>query len=108
MPLQPDDPIPPLKRQLAREIRALLGDTNQHVAAHRLGVDQPRMSDLLHDKLDRFSLSQSSSGYFAISIAASSFVSSTKGLSGSASFASRHAHRPASFGTECLDLSASS
>ena len=53
---QPDDPIPPLKRQLAREIRALLGSTNQHVAAHRLGVDQPRMSDLLHDKLDRFSL----------------------------------------------------
>ncbi|MGQ0641471.1 MAG: helix-turn-helix domain-containing protein [Gemmatimonadaceae bacterium] len=56
MPLQPDDPIPALKRQLAQEIRALLGDTNQHVAARRLGVDQPRMSDLLHDKLDRFSL----------------------------------------------------
>ncbi|HEV8364278.1 MAG TPA: XRE family transcriptional regulator, partial [Gemmatimonadaceae bacterium] len=44
------------KRQLAREIRAIFRDTNQYVAAHRLGVDQPRMSDLLHDKLDRFSL----------------------------------------------------
>jgi len=54
--LQANDPIPALKRQLAREICAVLGDTNQHVAARRLGVDQPRMSDLLHDKLARFSL----------------------------------------------------
>lgn len=54
--LQADDPIPALKHQLAREIRVAFGETNQHVAARRLGVDQPRMSDLLHDKLDRFSL----------------------------------------------------
>jgi hypothetical protein len=46
------DPVPPLKHQLAAEIRALLGHTNQFVAARRLGVDQPRMSDILHDKLD--------------------------------------------------------
>ena len=50
------DPIPALKHQLASEIRTLLGHTNQHVAAMVLGVDQPRMSDLLRDKLDRFSL----------------------------------------------------
>jgi len=52
----PTDPIPALKHQLAHEIRVILGRFNQHVAARRLGVDQPRMSDLLHDKLDRFSL----------------------------------------------------
>ena len=50
------DPIPALKRQLAHEIRALIGDYNQHIAADALGVDQPRMSDILRDRLERFSL----------------------------------------------------
>ena len=50
------DPIPALKRQLAREICTLIGRYNQHLAADALGVDQPRMSDILRDRLERFSL----------------------------------------------------
>jgi predicted XRE-type DNA-binding protein len=50
------DPIPELKRQLAREIRQLLDHHHQFVAAMILGVDQPRMSDIQHGKLERFSL----------------------------------------------------
>ncbi|HWH51035.1 MAG TPA: XRE family transcriptional regulator [Gemmatimonadaceae bacterium] len=50
------DPIPELKRQLANEIRRLLADHHQFVAAMILGVDQPRMSDIQHGKLERFSL----------------------------------------------------
>ena len=50
------DPIPALKRQLAGEIRALLANHHQFVAAMILGVDQPRMSDIQRGKLDRFSL----------------------------------------------------
>ena len=50
------DPISALKRQLAYEIRTLIGDYNQHIAADALGVDQPRMSDILRDRLERFSL----------------------------------------------------
>ena len=50
------DPIPPLKQQIAAEICGLLGGDNQCVAARVLGIDQPRMSNLLHDHLERFSL----------------------------------------------------
>ena len=50
------DPIPALKRQIAREIRTLIGRYNQHVAADALGIDQPRMSDILRDRLERCSL----------------------------------------------------
>lgn len=52
------DPIPELKKQLAREILALVGHINQHVAARILGIDQPRMSDLMHGRLERFSASK--------------------------------------------------
>lgn len=52
----PGDPVLPLKQQLAAEIRRMLGDDNQNVAARVLGIDQPRMSNLLHDRLERFSL----------------------------------------------------
>lgn len=55
-PLEPPDPIPALKRQLAGEIRALLADHHQFVAAMILGVDQPRMSDIQRGRLERFSL----------------------------------------------------
>ena len=50
------DPILALKGQIACEIRALVGCYNQHLAADALGVDQPRMSDILRDRLERFSL----------------------------------------------------
>ncbi|MBA3339418.1 MAG: XRE family transcriptional regulator [Geodermatophilaceae bacterium] len=36
----------------------MLGVINQHVAAMALGVDQPRMSDVMHGRLGRFSLSK--------------------------------------------------
>lgn len=52
------DPIPELKEKLAREILAVVGYLNQHVAARVLGIDQPRMSDLLHGRLERFSASK--------------------------------------------------
>jgi predicted XRE-type DNA-binding protein len=50
------DPIPRLKAQLCRSILAELGPGNQLVLARTLGVDEPRMSDLQHGKLERFSL----------------------------------------------------
>jgi predicted XRE-type DNA-binding protein len=52
------DPIPELKEHLASEILALVGHINQHVAARILGIDQPRMSDLMYGRLERFSASK--------------------------------------------------
>ena len=52
------DPIPALKERLASEILAVIGDLNQHVAATVLRIDQPRMSDLIHGRLERFSASK--------------------------------------------------
>ena len=51
-----EDPIPDLKEQLRREILSLVGGWDQHVAAGRLGIDQPRMSDLKRGRLKGFSL----------------------------------------------------
>ncbi len=51
-----DDPIPLLKEQLRRKIVSLVGGWDQYIAAHRLGTDQPRMSDLKRGRLERFSL----------------------------------------------------
>lgn len=52
------DPIPELKEHLASEILAIVGHINQHVAARILGIDQPRMSDLMYARLQRFSASK--------------------------------------------------
>jgi predicted XRE-type DNA-binding protein len=54
--IEPKDPIPDLKEQLLREIISLVGSWDQYVAAGRLGIDQPRMSDLKRGRLERFSL----------------------------------------------------
>jgi predicted XRE-type DNA-binding protein len=51
-----DDPIPALKKQLRQSILADIGRINQLAAAHMLGVDEPRMSNLEHGRLERFSL----------------------------------------------------
>lgn len=51
-----DDPIPALKRQLWREILALVGGWEQYTAARAIGTTQPRMSNLKHGRLERFSL----------------------------------------------------
>jgi predicted XRE-type DNA-binding protein len=53
-----EDPIPALKRQLAELIVARVRGWSQADAAHFLGTDQARMSDLRHARLDRFSLEQ--------------------------------------------------
>ena len=50
------DPIPALKQQLRDELMGHIGKWNQSVAAKAIGTDQPRMSDLDHDRLGRFSL----------------------------------------------------
>ena len=50
------DPIFVLKRQLGNEIRRLVQPYTQDVAAGILGIDQPRVSDVMHDKIRRFSL----------------------------------------------------
>jgi predicted XRE-type DNA-binding protein len=50
------DPIPALKSQLRRKILALVGHWEQYTAAGALGTTQPRMSNLKHDRLERFSL----------------------------------------------------
>ena len=52
----PDDHISAIKRQLADEILALAAETNMHVAARRFGIGVPRMSDLRHGRIDRFSV----------------------------------------------------
>ena len=54
----PEDPIPALKRQLAQLIVARMNGWSQVNAAHLLGTDQPRVSDLRRGRLERFSLEQ--------------------------------------------------
>ena len=51
-----DDPIPALKRQLWHEILALVGGWEQYTAARAIGTTQPRMCNLKHGRLERFSL----------------------------------------------------
>lgn len=51
-----DDPIPALKEQLRRSILTEIGLMDQLGAARMLGLDEARMSNLLHRRLDRFSL----------------------------------------------------
>ena len=51
-----DDPIPALKLQLWREILELVGGWEQFTAARAIGTTQPRMSNLKHGRLERFSL----------------------------------------------------
>lgn len=50
------DPIPQLKRDAAAAVVALIDGWNAHDVASVMGTDQPRISDLRRDKLDRFSL----------------------------------------------------
>jgi predicted XRE-type DNA-binding protein len=56
LPRMPDDPILTLKRQLADAILALASQTNMHVAARAFGIGVPRMSDLRHGRIARFSV----------------------------------------------------
>jgi predicted XRE-type DNA-binding protein len=51
-----DDPIPALKEQLRQSILAEIGQINQLAAARMLGVDEARISNLEHGRLERFSL----------------------------------------------------
>lgn len=51
-----DDPIPGLKEQLTQSILAETLRMNQLAAAQMLGVDEARMSNLQHGRLERFSL----------------------------------------------------
>ncbi len=51
-----NDPIPVLKQQLRDELIGLIGTWEQSVAARAIGTDQPRMSDLQRNRLERFSL----------------------------------------------------
>ena len=53
-----DDPVPALKRHLARQLVGRLDGWSQTDAAGLLGTDQPRISDLRRGRLDRFSLEQ--------------------------------------------------
>jgi predicted XRE-type DNA-binding protein len=53
-----EDPIPPLKRQLAQLVVERIDGWSQIYAAELLGTDQPRLSDLRRGRLDRFSLEQ--------------------------------------------------
>ncbi|HUQ48962.1 MAG TPA: XRE family transcriptional regulator [Gemmatimonadaceae bacterium] len=50
------DPIPDLKQQLRDDLIALIGKYDQYSAAGAIKADQPRMSDLQRNRLDRFSL----------------------------------------------------
>ena len=50
------DPIPPLKEQLRQSILADVAQTNSLSAARMLGVDESRFSNLIHGRLERFSL----------------------------------------------------
>ena len=52
------DPIPPLKGEVARAVVAALDGWSQGYAAELLSTDQPRISDLRNDRLQRFSLEQ--------------------------------------------------
>lgn len=51
-----NDPIPALKQQLRDELIAQIGKWNQSVAARAIKTDQPRMSDLERNRLERFSV----------------------------------------------------
>ena len=51
-----EDPIPALKEQLRQAILADVGRMNQLVAAHLLGIDDSRMSNIERGRLERFSL----------------------------------------------------
>ncbi|HEY3257337.1 MAG TPA: XRE family transcriptional regulator [Gemmatimonadaceae bacterium] len=51
-----DDPIPALKDQLGRSILAEIGPMNQLAAARMLGLDEARISNIEHGRLERFSL----------------------------------------------------
>jgi predicted XRE-type DNA-binding protein len=53
-----DDPIPELKRRLARVVIERIEGWNQGDAAYWLGTDRPRVSDLRAGRLGRFSLEQ--------------------------------------------------
>ena len=50
------DRIPELKRQAASELVKLLEGWNSHFVAAEIGTDQPRISDIRHGRLKRFSL----------------------------------------------------
>ncbi|MEO7503058.1 MAG: XRE family transcriptional regulator [Gemmatimonadaceae bacterium] len=50
------DTIPALKEQLRQSILAEVGERNQLTLALALGIDKPRMSNLQHGHLERFSL----------------------------------------------------
>ena len=52
------DPVPALKQQLGRALRDRLDTYGQCTIARWLGVDQSRVSNLLHGHLERFSLQQ--------------------------------------------------
>lgn len=52
------DPIPELKRDVARAIVRTIDGWTQCNAAALLHIDQPRISDLRNDRLERFSLDQ--------------------------------------------------
>jgi predicted XRE-type DNA-binding protein len=56
--MKTEDPIPALKRQLAQLIVERVDGWSQTYAADLLGTDQPRVSDLRHGRLERFSLEQ--------------------------------------------------
>ena len=53
MPIQPDDPVLPLRRQLAAEIVRSLGPDSHYVIAPHYGIRQPRMSELSRGVVDR-------------------------------------------------------
>ena len=53
-----DDPIPALKQQLAQLLVERVEGWSQMYAAHLLGIDQPRLSNLRRGRLERFSLEQ--------------------------------------------------
>jgi predicted XRE-type DNA-binding protein len=52
------DPVPALKQQLARALIERFGSYNQCIIASRVGIDQPRASELLRGRIERFSLQQ--------------------------------------------------
>ena len=55
--IAPDDPISPLRRQLASEItRSLGGSQSQHVVAPYFGISQPRMSELSRGLVERYTI----------------------------------------------------
>jgi predicted XRE-type DNA-binding protein len=56
--VRPRDPIPALKDQIAHLLVDRLAGWTQANAAALLDTDQPRVSDLRNDRLERFSLEQ--------------------------------------------------